>query len=148
MIYSPLDFQLSNPFHLLLNLSWIFPSSHTANTPGKLKNLPEISWLASRVSMLFLVRFVFCCLRALHHWNECLKFDDLSGQEIIRHHFPMYGFKIGHSYEAFTYLFCRNIFIRLLSASKISSVNLLKLNRVSGKFWKKWIVGVRKSRIN
>ena len=38
----------------------------------------------------------------------------------------MHCSKIGHTYEAFTYLFGRNVFIRLLSANK-TSADLLKL---------------------
>ena len=45
-------------------------------------------------------------------------FDGLSGQEKIGQHFPMYCSKIGHSYEAFTCLFCRDIFICFLSATE------------------------------
>ena len=53
--------------------------------------------------------------------------DDLSRQETIGQRFPMNCSKIGHSmYEAFTYLFGWNIFIRLLSANKNYPVDLLK----------------------
>ena len=70
----------------------------------------------------FWVGYVLCCLK------QCLNFDGLSWQEKVGQHFPMNCFKFGHSYEAFTYLFGRNIFIRRLSASKNCSVDLLKLS--------------------
>ena len=48
---------------------------------------------------------------------------------------PLNLAKIGHLHmnEAFAYLFGRNIFIRLLSANKISPVDLLKL-AITGNF--------------
>ena len=43
--------------------------------------------------------------------------------------------KIGHSYEAFKYLFERNILLRLLSANKNSPVYVLKLvGLITGNF--------------
>ena len=59
--------------------------------------------------------------------RKCLNFDGLPSQETIGQHFPTYCSKIGHSYEAFTYLFSQNIFIRLLTAKKNSGVDLSKL---------------------
>ena len=51
----------------------------------------------------------------------------LDMKEPIGQHFPMNCSKIGHSYEAFTYLFSRNTFIRLFRQTKNSSVDLMKL---------------------
>ena len=56
--------------------------------------------------------------------RKCLNFDGSPRQETIGQHFPMYCSKIGHSYEAFTYLFSQNIFIHLLTAKKNSPVDL------------------------
>ena len=56
--------------------------------------------------------------------KECLNLDGLSRQETIGQHFPMNCPKIGHSYEAFTYLLGRNIFTRLFSANKNSPADL------------------------
>ena len=74
---------------------------------------------------------VLCCLKASHRIKKCLNFDGLSGQETNGQHFPfpINCSKIGHSYEAFTYLFGQNIFICLLSTNKNSPVDLLKLAR-------------------
>ena len=60
--------------------------------------------------------------------KKLLNFDGLSRQETLEQHFvPHELFQVcGHSYEAFTYLFGRNIVIRLLSANKNSPVDLLK----------------------
>ena len=51
----------------------------------------------------------------------------LDMKETIGQHFPMNCSNIGHSYEAFTYLFSRNTFIRLSRQTKNSSVDLMKL---------------------
>ena len=59
--------------------------------------------------------------------KKCLNLDDLSWQEKIGQRFPMNCFKICHSYEALPYLLSQNVFNRLLSANKNSSVNLVKL---------------------
>ena len=56
--------------------------------------------------------------------RKCLNFDGLPRQETIGQHFSMNCPKIGHSYQAFTYLFGRNIFTRLLSAYRSSHVDL------------------------
>ena len=83
--------------------------------------------------MRFLVGFSwFCvdeCLKALHHSENMPSTLMVSlGRKKLGQHFPMKCSKIGHSYEAFTYLFGRNIAIRLLPANKYSPVDLsLKL---------------------
>ena len=58
--------------------------------------------------------------------QQRLFFDGVSSQETVGQHFYMNCSKIGHSYEAFTCLFCQNIFIHLDSANKQSYVYLWK----------------------
>ena len=59
--------------------------------------------------LVSLVDFVFFCLKALHRMNKCLTSDGPSEQEKIGQYLPIICSKIGHSYEAFPYLFGRNI---------------------------------------
>ena len=72
---------------------------------SKLQNFSKISWYAW-VFWLFLCRVVW---RHVTIIQKCLIFDGLSRQETIGQHFPMSCSKIGHSCEAFTYLFGPNI---------------------------------------
>ena len=74
----------------------------------------------------------------------------------IAQHIPMncHSSKIGHSYEAFTYLFGRNIFIHLPSSNRNPSVDLLKCE-VSGsssnnvlQVSEKWEIWVPQSQTN
>ena len=87
---------------------------------SKLQNFSKISWYAW-VFWLFLCRVVW---RHVTIIQKCLIFDDLSRQETIWQHFPMSCSKIGHSCEAFTYLFGPNMFICLLSANKKSPAEI------------------------
>ena len=80
--------------------------------------------LKQLVCLSSLVGFVLCYLKASHHHWEMPQ---------LWQHFPMNCSKIGHSYEAFTYRFDRNIFIRLLSENKNSAEYLWKL-AITGKF--------------
>ena len=85
---------------------------------GKLQNLREISWLA-RVFFLFLVLLVglvLFYLKAHRHIKKCLNFHGLSEQNWAA--LPLNCSKIGHSYEAFKYLFDGNISTPLLCNQK------------------------------
>ena len=99
------------------NLSWLaLPVMHICliKFTGKLQSLSEIRWYA-RVSWL-----VLCCVVWRRFTIEkYLNFDGLSGQEKIWQHILMSCSKIGHSNEAFTYLFGQYIFIHLLSANNM-----------------------------
>ena len=82
------------------------------------------------ILFVFLDGFVLFCLRALYHkerpqlwWSIWAKTNWAALLKICS--------KIGHSYEAFTCLFCRNISTRLSSANRNSSANLLKLGVTS-----------------
>ena len=60
--------------------------------------------------MSFLVGFVL--FKGTSSLETCLNLVGLTRQETIEQHFPMSRCsKIGHSYEAFTYLFGQNIFM-------------------------------------
>ena len=97
------------------------PNMLVSNT-GKLQNLSKISWFT------WFYGWFLCYVVWRHVTNEkLLNFDGLSRQETLEQHFAPHELfqDCGHSYEAFTYLFGRNIFIRLLSANKNSLVDLL-----------------------
>ena len=69
-----------------------------------------------------------CCFvwRLFIIWRNASTFHGLIERKEIGQHFPMNCSKIGHSYGAFTSVFGRNIFIRLLYANRKSSADLLK----------------------
>ena len=82
---------------------------------------------------MFLVGFVLLCLSALYHMKKSLNFDGLSGREKIWQHFPINCYKMATHMKHLTYLLNRKISTPLLSANKISSANVLKLE-VTGNF--------------
>ena len=84
------------------------------------KNLPEISWLHKSFGAILLV------LSNVIGKRPDLYFDGLCDKENIGQHFPVNCSDIGHSYEAFTYLFGRKSFIHDLSANKNYIVDLLR----------------------
>ena len=91
------------------------------------RNYASVSYCAIRTAIApahFSPGFVLCFLKASHHHWEMPQ---------LWQHFPMNCSKIGHSYEAFTYPFDRNIFIRLPSENKNSAEYLWKL-AIMGKF--------------
>ena len=81
--------------------------------------------------MSFLVDFVLCCLKTRHTLKNDLILMVCLGKRQLGST-PLNCFRIGHSYEAFTYLFGQNIFIHLLTANKNSPVDLQKL-AITGK---------------
>ena len=106
---------------------------------GELKNLPEISRLHESSGAILLVLSTVIWRHFAIGKRPDLYFDGLCDQENIRQHLPVNCSNIGHSYEAFTYLFGRKSFIHDLSANKYSIVDLLrKLESI----WE-WILGLR-----
>ena len=82
--------------------------SNQSNIISKLQNLPEINWFA------FSFGFALGCLKVLERlpplwWSAWTRKNWAA--------LPMNCSTIGHSYEAFTCLLCRNIIIFLLSAN-------------------------------
>ena len=90
-----------------------FSSVSLILTKGKLQNLPENSWFAW-VFWLVLVGFVF--FEGKSPLKKWLNFDDCLSKKQLGMNCSRLVTR--HSYEAFTYLFGRYIFIFLHSANK------------------------------
>ena len=119
-------------------LFWYGTQTCMITFSGNLQNLHEISWLA-RVFFVFGV-FGWSCVVLFEGASSYKEMPELSWSIWARKNWaalPLNCSKIGHSYEAFKYLFDGNISTPLLYAIKNSSADLLN-SWVMRNFWIIW----------